>query len=213
MWNGYNHTSVHSFTVPLCFYTYTNCSGTIYDTGGANGNYGKNEDYHLIIQPTGANQVQFNFNTFHLHTSDTLWAYNGSVSTTNLLGIFTGNQIPPTITANSGTMIIRFKSDFLNESVGWSANWNCILNTTSLIDLLKDNNNLLPYFYDGNIYIPKCEDLNLFITDMLGKKIYSMNEIPTQNPFLLPMKDYPSGIYVIHYSCNEKKYITKFYKE
>jgi murein DD-endopeptidase MepM/ murein hydrolase activator NlpD len=214
MWNGYNHTPVYSFTVPLCFYTYTNCAGTFYDTGGSAGNYSNNEDYHLIIQPTGAVQVQLSFNSFQLHPSDTLWAYNGNVSPSTLLGKYTGNQVPPLITANSGTLIVRFKSDFLNSGNGWSANWNCILNSTSLNEINYTSNLPQPFIKNGYLFLPSCDEHNeLYISDITGKKIISLTNQPKFNNSALPIFHLPKGIYFVYYSCQDYVFVKKFFQE
>jgi murein DD-endopeptidase MepM/ murein hydrolase activator NlpD len=209
MWNGYSHTPVHSFTVPLCFSTITQCSGNLHDTGGPNGNYGNNEDYHIIIQPPGATQIQFQFSSFQLHSSgDTLWVYDGNVSPSTLLGKFTGNQIPPLITANTGTMILRFKSDFQNQMQGWSGTWNCSTNSVFLNET-QIHSTPKPKIQDGFLIIPSCLNGEWTVSNILGQTIFSNHNI-NKSDHKIPLSDLRNGVYFLYYKCKEVKQVLKF---
>ncbi|MEM9884557.1 MAG: tail fiber domain-containing protein [Bacteroidota bacterium] len=83
-----------------------NC-GTLYDSGGANGGYGSNEqDDFQIIFPEDALQVKILLNNLDLEAADTLWiqgvAYHNNSPTTDTL-IFSGIGFVEIVFASNGT--------------------------------------------------------------------------------------------------------------
>lgn len=87
--------------------------------------YPNNQECLFKIQnPTGG-ALSLRFDDFKVHSSDFVQIFDGS--TTNGLRLhsgngFTGPQIPKlTLTASSGEMLIKFNSDSLHSSNGWTA--------------------------------------------------------------------------------------------
>ncbi len=106
--------------------TYTACSGTIYDSGGAGGNYSSDERIFYKIQPTGATSVTLNFTSLNLETNyDYLYIYDGDSHNDPLLTVLNGTTLPPSITANSGKMLLEFRTDCATVASGWVANYSC----------------------------------------------------------------------------------------
>jgi len=104
----------------------TTCSGTWMDSGSNTANYSNNENYTFTIAPTGASSVSVTFISFGLENSyDFLYAYNGTSTTSPLIGTYSGTTLPGTITATSGAITFKFTSDGATTSWGWVANWNC----------------------------------------------------------------------------------------
>ncbi len=104
--------------------SYTASTGTLYDSGGASGNYGNDELRFWLIQPTGASSVTLNFSSFNLENNyDYLLIYNGTTTSSPLIGKYTGTNIPSSITASSGKMLLEFRSDCATVSAGWAATW------------------------------------------------------------------------------------------
>lgn len=129
IWDGTSYTSGSPFTTPNCAYMNITCSGSFDDTGGPSSSYSGNEDWVTIIQPGNGSSVTLNFTSFDLETNyDSLWIYD-SLPGTNLIGIYTGTISPGTVTANSGMMSVRFKSDPFVNNAGWTATWNCTVVT------------------------------------------------------------------------------------
>lgn len=99
-------------------------SGEIFDTGGPNSGYGNNEYYGFNIEPCGASSVTLNFTAFDLETNwDFLKVYDGDDATGKLLGNFTGNTIPASVTASSGKMYLLMTSDGNTTASGFAATW------------------------------------------------------------------------------------------
>jgi Zn-dependent metalloprotease len=102
--------------------------GTISDGSGSN-NYCNNSNCSWLIQPPQATSVTLNFTAFELEPAstdgnsiyDAVEVYDGASASATLLGRYTGNNIPTTITSSGGSMYIRFYSDYAYAYQGWSA--------------------------------------------------------------------------------------------
>ena len=77
-----------------------------------------------LIQPSGGGAITLTFTSFSTEEwYDFVRVYNGTTTSAPLLGSFSGNSLPPVLTANSGSMLIRFTSDGSVVAAGWSANY------------------------------------------------------------------------------------------
>jgi hypothetical protein len=123
-------------TKDLIFATTTNfCSGIeIYDTGGANSNYGDMETIIRTIIPDLPNKsIVLTFDEFALEPNyDYLYVYDGSsVAAPDLTnGGMTGYDLPGTFTSSAadGALTIKFTSDQALNYAGFSASISCIAN-------------------------------------------------------------------------------------
>lgn len=104
--------------------------GTITDGSGAN-NYCNNMNCQWLIQPPQATTVTLNFNSFDVEPAspdgqtipDAVEVYNGTTMAAPLLGRFSGNNLPPSVSSTGGSMLVRFYSDLETTAQGWSANY------------------------------------------------------------------------------------------
>lgn len=72
----------------------TNCSGTLVDDGGANGNYTPGMSGQFTIAPSGAEIVALTFSAFAFETNfDYLRIYDGPDNNSPLIGEYTGNGV------------------------------------------------------------------------------------------------------------------------
>ena len=109
--------------------TVTECSGTLYDSGGNTANYKNSENFTFVINPANADKVTMNFASWSVENSyDFLKIYNGTSASAPLLGSYSGTS-PGTVVANSGAMTLVFTSDYSENRTGWEATWNCSKNT------------------------------------------------------------------------------------
>ena len=113
------------------------CSGTTnlntsdyatFTDGSGGNNYCNNQDCKWLIQPPQATSVTLNFTAFELENAssdgtiyDAVEVYDGTTTSATLLGRFTGNNLPPTITSSGGSMLVRFISDLEENKQGFSA--------------------------------------------------------------------------------------------
>ena len=99
-------------------------SGSVYDPGGPTASYGDDQRTVTLIQPVGASSVTLSFSAFNLENNwDYLLIYDGNSVFAPLLGSFTGTSLPPTLTANSGSMTLEFRSDCATTAPGYAASW------------------------------------------------------------------------------------------
>lgn len=102
--------------------------GTITDGSGSN-NYCNNQDCSWLIQPPQATSVTLNFTDFDIEEAspdgqtiyDAVEVYDGTTTSSPLLGRFTGNNLPPAVTSSGGSMLVRFISDIEVNKQGFSA--------------------------------------------------------------------------------------------
>ncbi len=124
-------------------------TGTIYDSGGSGGNYSNYENCGFLIQPSSSpSTISLSFSQFSVDNSDDfLYVYDGTNTSGTLLGIFSGYSLPTTITATSGSLYLRFTSDYINNYSGFSASWTSANNSgsTTSCETVKDSFSSLSY--------------------------------------------------------------------
>jgi Tfp pilus assembly protein PilV len=104
----------------------TDSTGNIYDSGGPSGNYENNEDCTFLISPSGSpSTITLSFSAFETENwADTLYVYDGTSTSGVLLGqLDDGPWIPSNLTATSGSMFLRFESDWGETHPGFAATW------------------------------------------------------------------------------------------
>lgn len=108
------------------------CTDSIYDMGGPARNYYDNESYVYTIAPTGASKVRLTFSQMDLETGyDSLYLYDGTATTSPVLGAFSGTVMPGIINSTGSAITVKFKSDGATNKGGFKAIWNCIQDNTS----------------------------------------------------------------------------------
>lgn len=105
------------------------CGGNFHDNGGATGSYQANSNETTTICPaTPGDMVSLIFTQFDLETNyDQLRIYDGNSTAGALMGTFTGNALPPVLTASnpSGCLTVVFTSDGSVQYAGWAAQVLC----------------------------------------------------------------------------------------
>ncbi len=118
----------------------TGCNFVIYDHGGENGDYGPFRNDLLTIRsnnPTMSNvQLALQVNLTDIHSSDTLYIYDGdsdvdslllaAVNSATLVGI--GNEVlfTATIQNPTGALTLKFVSDSIENGSGFVINSTCV---------------------------------------------------------------------------------------
>lgn len=103
--------------------TITECHGILYDSGGPDNPYGMNENLTTVINPGGVITITFT-GTFALEVNvDSLFVYDGPNSSSPLLGAFTGQNLPPQLTASSGIVTFNMNTDNSLAGAGFSLEW------------------------------------------------------------------------------------------
>jgi len=140
----------------LCIFNSTPsaaCGTTVFDSGGAAGNYSINERRIITYCPPAAGQaVSINFTQFVLEAGgffgpfDYMQIFSGSGTGGPFMGEWWGTNNPGTITSvhPSGCLTIVFYSDNSANFAGWTAQVNCVTASDCIYVL-----NLLDNFGDG----------------------------------------------------------------
>lgn len=110
--------------------TFTTCSGLFLDDGGLNNNYSDRKNYQTTFYPVDPTaKLVMNFTAFALENEyDFLYIYDAATnSNSSLIGAYTGNNSPETITAtnNEGAFTFVFTSDRNTNAAGWEATISC----------------------------------------------------------------------------------------
>lgn len=99
-----------------------NCDNTycFFDSGGESGSYGENEDFTAQFFSIG--DITLSFLMFNTEDGyDMISVYDGGLDGTPLLNSYGGSDLPPDVTATSGTMTVRWVSDGSITYPGWKA--------------------------------------------------------------------------------------------
>jgi PKD repeat protein len=165
--------------------TLTTCGGIFYDTGGQNGNYSNNENIIMTFLPdTPDAAIKVEFLEFSLEPHNTcnydfLKIFDGTNTSSNLIGTFCGSNSPGTITADNpdGALTFWFKSDYSVTYQGWKALISC--HTEQHIQLNAGWSGL------SSFVIPENTDIEATTSEILQQLIILASEhgafFPDQN--------------------------------
>lgn len=104
------------------------CGTTVYDSGGAGGNYANNENLTWTYCAPPGQVVTITFTAFNTEAGwDELSVHDGPTNGATQLGIFSGTALPPSITGTvpGGCITLWFTSDISVVEAGWVANLTC----------------------------------------------------------------------------------------
>lgn len=109
--------------------TFTNsCSGTIFDSGGPDGDYGNGEESTFTICPNDFTQcIALDISTFNIFSGDQLNVYEGASTASPLIASIFGNDNGNEfiVESSDGCITLQFISDGFNSSAGFEASWQC----------------------------------------------------------------------------------------
>ena len=156
--------------------TINTCNAIFYDSGGAENPYQNGEDYTMTILPSSENaKLEINFISFKTESNfDIISVYDGTSLDAPLIGSYSGNHGPGTVTATNpeGALTIRFISDELQEAAGWTAQISCIPGL-SINENTLQNVSVYPNPAKGNFSIACENDVNYTLYNSLGQEIIS----------------------------------------
>jgi len=108
-------------------------------------------DAFWIISPEGENsqKIMLYFNEFHTEGGkDFLTIYDGDNINAPVLGQFSGNLLPPTLTSSGNTLLVHFTSDEQVGAEGWSAHYSTI--DDAYCQPWTHKSDTTGYVYDGS---------------------------------------------------------------
>jgi hypothetical protein len=107
--------------------TVTTCSGTFFDSGGAGGNYGNNENYTVTFSSDNGGTMGLDFTVFEIRAGDTLFIYDGPSDVFPLIGAFSGEGLSFMVGATDTALTLNFRSNASLNRAGWEATIQCDL--------------------------------------------------------------------------------------
>ena len=114
--------SIFGQTYNMTSGTINTCSGTFYDPGGG-ANYGNNLNITETFCSNSSNCLQVTFSSFNTQAgNDVLTIYDGPNTSSPVIGSFSGNTSPGTITSTSGCLTFQFRTNGSTQRAGWIAN-------------------------------------------------------------------------------------------
>lgn len=106
------------------------CSAVFTDSGTSYANYADGLTQTMTFKPaTVGNSINVNFTAFDVEEDyDYLYIYNGPTSSSPLLGKYTGNTLPPSLTSTAvnGELTFKFTSDSEVTTPGWISDITCV---------------------------------------------------------------------------------------
>ncbi len=103
------------------------CTGTIYDSGGAMGNYMNNENITETYCSDSGNEIKLTFTSFDIEENfDYLFIYDGADASAPLIGVYTNSSSPGAVVSSNGCLTIVFQSDASTNLAGYSADISCV---------------------------------------------------------------------------------------
>jgi len=106
--------------------TFNYLQGTIGDGSGPIEDYNENANATWLIAPEDENAVdaiEILFHRFDLAAGDYLRVYDGETTSAELLGEFTGNNIPEAVTSSGDKVLVQFTSDGAGCANGFVLEW------------------------------------------------------------------------------------------
>ncbi len=168
----------------------TDCSGTFYDSGGAAGDYGNNQNLITAIcsDGMGGTHVKLSFSGADLAPGDLLCFYDGPSAAAPLLSCSTDYPagqpfvVQATATNPSGCITVTFQSNASGTATGWSAAISCVASCqTILAELVSTTPAIVPL---DTGWIDICPGERVFF---FGAGIYP------QNNFAYPQSDFTTN--------------------
>lgn len=172
---------------------------TLFDSGGPAWEYYNGEDYCLQFHGMEGEMFQLEFTSFDLEEGyDSIWIYDGFMPGASLLAGYSGNTLPPVLTA-ANQMSIRFHSDQNTRAGGWRA----VISGTLAGNAGNSKPSLFKLFP-----VPVHEKLNielagpdhytgLSLYDINGRRLYSETIHGDPRYIAIDLQAFQPGIYIL----------------
>lgn len=197
------------YSMPAGSTTYSVCAGTLFDDGGQNANYDDNTSRQITIVGNPGDIIKLTFVSFDMEAGyDYLRVYKGYSTSGNLIGSYTGSNLPGNGQAiSTGTNVItiaQITDQFVNEA-GYEMHWSCTSVASVGIETSKDQQEsiIYPNPTNSNITISNLKGVNVIeIVNALGQIQQSVN-VKDQSSVEMPLQSLANGLYFVKlYSDN-----------
>ena len=148
-------------------------NGTLYDSGGAIGNYSDDERTIHLLQPNNAASIQLNFTNFSIENNfDHMLVFDGADASAPIIANLTGNSLPTSIQSSGPSLLIDFRSDCAQNYPGYALNYNSTPSN-------NDNTAPITTIVPGNLWDTVDFQVNLTDTDAgdgVAKSFYLLGD-------------------------------------
>jgi hypothetical protein len=107
--------------------TVTNLAGSITDGSGPRENYINSNTAYWLLDPQAGNDsvtnITLTFSRFDVASGDYVKVYDGASTSDDLLGSFSGTDIPAAITSSGNKLLIEFITNGAGNGEGWYAEY------------------------------------------------------------------------------------------
>ncbi len=213
--------NIMPYFAPYCMASRTFTDSTrVFGDGSGYSYYWNNTACDWLIQPTGAEKVVLQFTSdFNTELNkDVVSIYDGSTTSDPLLGSFSGTDMPPTLTANSGKMLIVFTTDSITQGLGWTAKYWALKHGAGITENELGKVNVYPNPATNDLFIQNQLDINenvaINIYDFSGKEVYAGTQnMSNYQTSKIDVSALNAGFYIISFQSEHCNYRTKFIKE
>lgn len=203
--------SYQSNTAEYCsgLTTLTEADGVILDGSGSR-NYNNNSVCKFKIVPEDATSITVNFNYLDTEPGNDVIKIYDLVSQ-DLLGSFSGNEIPPAVTIPSGKALLLFSSNDAVSGGGWEIEYTSSATTVGISsEALTEGLNVQVFpvpacdWLRVNLKSSIAADVSLSLYDISGRQLLDGQKVKFigQQTVSLPVDVLSDGIYYLRYTSS-----------
>jgi hypothetical protein len=125
----------------ICVSEILTAENGIVDDNSGDKDYMVHADCQKLIMPENASNITLTITEFALEEgNDYIRVYDGSTSGDELLGEFTGTELPGSLTSSGGSMMIHFTSNSSVNASGWAFSYTSVPDTpdTTTVTAIPD---------------------------------------------------------------------------
>lgn len=192
------HLSYHSLRegIGCGVYNTHDHTGVIYDNSGDDYNYRDNMTCRWMIRLSNVPFITFTFEELDISPEDHLEFYDMATYPYELLGSFTGNENPGTVTYYASKIQVAFNSDNFLNAAGFKVLWSA--SDVGIEDFVTEMS-VLPNPASDILHITLSELLDhsvVTLYNMVGQAVFAQ-EYDNADHIEIPVNQLTNGIYVL----------------
>lgn len=192
------HLSYHSLRegIGCGVYNTHDHTGVIYDNSGDDYNYRDNMTCRWMIRLSNVPFITFTFEELDISPEDHLEFYDMATYPYELLGSFTGNENPGTVTYYASKIQVAFNSDNFLNAAGFKVLWSA--SDVGIEDFVTEMS-VLPNPASDILHITLSEPLDhsvVTLYNMVGQSVFAQ-EYDNADHIEIPVNQLTNGIYVL----------------
>ncbi len=203
----------------ICGHTVLDDREATFSDGSAFEDYQADLSCSWSIEVHPDSLVYLTFSEFNTELNfDYVKVYDGEDEFSDMIGAFSGADIPSDIISSSNHLYITFETDDGNNRSGWEASYETynVVTYTSNTDLISDEMiKIHPNPFSDKVVIDINEaipDLNIQLIDIQGNLILSQEVEANSLQLTLPLESLEKGVYLLVLSTGDRSSTLKLIK-